>query len=161
MHRLIWVFAWRTFHFVGFVMRRLMYYIWISQCNMVANTVPINLFHKKAFPLTMNNKDTVTILCFRTKHVWAKREDPDKTRSSLIRVYTVCHSACFFWKHYCMLKPHCSNFWTITTIFSDVQFFWFLWYFVELKVSIPSWHHWSKLWISAIGFSTSLRQSWN
>ena len=30
-------------------------------------------------------------------------------RSSLIRVYTVCHSVCMVWTHYSMVEPHSSN----------------------------------------------------
>ena len=35
---------------------------------------------------------------------WANSIDPDQT-SSLIRVYTVCHSVCIFSMHYSMVKP--------------------------------------------------------
>ena len=42
-------------------------------------------------------------------------------RSSLIRVYTVCHSICTFWTHYAKVQPPCSNFRTITANFSIVQ----------------------------------------
>ena len=31
-------------------------------------------------------------------------------RSSLIRVYTVCHSVCIVWTHYSMVEPHSSDF---------------------------------------------------
>ena len=37
-------------------------------------------------------------------------------RSSLIRVYTVCHSVCIVWTHYSTAEPHSSNFRVITTI---------------------------------------------
>ena len=45
--------------------------------------------------------------------------DPDQTapRSSLIRVYTVCHSACIVWTHYSMVEPHSSNFRVVTIKF--------------------------------------------
>ena len=46
-----------------------------------------------------------------------------RSNCSLIRIYTVCHSACIFWTHYCMLKPYFSNFRIITLIFSGVRFF--------------------------------------
>ena len=36
--------------------------------------------------------------------------------SSLIRVYTVCHSVCIVWTHYAMIEPHSSNFRVITII---------------------------------------------
>ena len=39
------------------------------------------------------------------------------SRSSLIRVYTVCHSIGMFWTHYSIVEPHCSNFRNITAIF--------------------------------------------
>ena len=39
------------------------------------------------------------------------RNDPNfLDRSSLIRVYTVCHSVCIFWTHYSMTEPHFSIF---------------------------------------------------
>ena len=66
MPRLIWVFAGRTCHFVGFVMKRL-----------------ILLF--------------VRIATYHEDHKACQVE----RRSSLIRVYTVCHSVCIFWTHYC------------------------------------------------------------
>ena len=28
-------------------------------------------------------------------------------RSSLIRIYTVCHSFCIFWRHYFLVKLNC------------------------------------------------------
>ena len=45
--------------------------------------------------------------------------DPDQTapRSSLIWVYTVCHSVCILWTQYSMVKPHCLNFRIIIAIF--------------------------------------------
>ena len=41
---------------------------------------------------------------FSDRYAWANSADPDQTapRSSLIRVYTVCHSVCIVWTHYCM-----------------------------------------------------------
>ena len=51
-----------------------------------------------------------------TKYTWANSADPDQTaRSSLIRVYTVCHSVCIVQTHYSMVEPHSSNFRVITT----------------------------------------------
>ena len=47
-------------------------------------------------------------------------------RSSLIRVYTVCHSVCIFRRHYHIGKPHYLNFRMIgrfTAIFSGVWIF--------------------------------------
>ena len=38
-------------------------------------------------------------------------------RSTLIRVYTVCHSVCIFWMHYPMIKLHYSNLRIISAIF--------------------------------------------
>ena len=47
---------------------------------------------------------------FSDRQVWANRVEPDQTapqgrRSSLINVYTVCHSFCIFWSHNSMVKP--------------------------------------------------------
>ena len=51
--------------------------------------------------------------------------DPDQTAprggSSLIRVYTVCHSVCIVWTRYSMVEPHSSNFRVITTNFLGVR----------------------------------------
>ena len=44
-------------------------------------------------------------------------------RSSLIRVYTVCHSVCIVWTHYSMVEPHSSNFRVITTNILGVRIF--------------------------------------
>ena len=42
-------------------------------------------------------------------YVWANSVDSDQTvlRSSLIRIYTVCHSVYIFWRHYCIVKLNC------------------------------------------------------
>ena len=57
---------------------------------------------------------TVMILSFRT-------DMPGQTmqtqRSSLIKVYTVCHSVCIVWSHYSMVEPHSLNFGVITIFF--------------------------------------------
>ena len=63
---------------------------------------------------------TVMILSFRT-------DMPGQTVqtqiSSVIRVYTVCHSVCIVWTHYSMVEPHSSNFRMITTNFLGVRIF--------------------------------------
>ena len=43
--------------------------------------------------------------------------------SSLIRIYTVCHSVCIVWTHYSMVEPHSSNFSVIRTNFWGVRIF--------------------------------------
>ena len=43
---------------------------------------------------------------YRCRQIWANSRP---WRSSLIRVYNVCHFICIIWLHKCMLKPHCSN----------------------------------------------------
>ena len=60
---------------------------------------------------------------FSDRYIWANSADPDQTASSLIRVYTVCHSVCTVWTHYSMVEPHSSNFRVITTMFWDVRIF--------------------------------------
>ena len=57
---------------------------------------------------------------FSDRYAWANSEDP---RSSLIRVYTVCHSVCIVWTHYSMVEPHSSNFRVITTNFLGFRIF--------------------------------------
>ena len=61
---------------------------------------------------------------FLDRYAWANSADPDQ-RSSLIRVYTVCHSVCMVWTHYSMVEPHTcsSNFRVITTKFLGVRIF--------------------------------------
>ena len=65
---------------------------------------------------------TVMILSFRTDRPGQTVRtqirlllQEQSCRSSLIRVYTVCHSVCIVWTHYSMVKPHSSNFRVITT----------------------------------------------
>ena len=61
---------------------------------------------------------------FSDRYAWANSVDPDQTaRSSLILVYTVCHSVCIIWTHYSMVEPHSSNFRVITTNFLGVRIF--------------------------------------
>ena len=59
---------------------------------------------------------------FLDRYVWANSADPDQ-RSSLIRVYTVCHSVCIVQTHNPMVEPHSSNFRVITTNFLGVWIF--------------------------------------
>ena len=59
---------------------------------------------------------TVTILSFQT-------DMPGQTVQTQIGVYTVCHSVCIVWTHYCVVEPHRSNFRVITTIFFGVRIF--------------------------------------
>ena len=58
---------------------------------------------------------------FSDSQVLANSVDLD--RSSLIRVYSVCHSVFIFWTHYFVVKQPCSNFRVITANFSGVQIF--------------------------------------
>ena len=65
---------------------------------------------------------------FSDRYAWANSADPDQTApqtapSSLIRVYTVCHSVCIVWTHYCIVEPYNSNFRVITTNFLGVRIF--------------------------------------
>ena len=63
---------------------------------------------------------------FSDRYAWANSSDPDQTAplgSSLIRVYTVCHSVCIVWTHYSMVEPQSSNFRGITTMFLGVRIF--------------------------------------
>ena len=46
-----------------------------------------------------------------------------QTQSSLIRVYTVCHSICIVWTHYSQVEPHSSNFRVTTTNVLGVRIF--------------------------------------
>ena len=62
------------------------------------------------------SKNTVKILSFRTDRPGQTVQT--RIRLLLIRVYTVCHSACTFRMHYSMAKPPCSNFRIITANFS-------------------------------------------
>ena len=72
---------------------------------------------------------------FSDRQVWANSVDPDQTgplllRSSLIRVYTVCHSVYKFWTYFSMVKLNCSNFRIIKAIFQVSEYFRILQYLV-------------------------------
>ena len=64
---------------------------------------------------------TVMILSFRTD--MPRQTVQTQIRSSLIRIYTVCHSVCIVWTHYSMEEPHSSNFRVITTNFLGIPIF--------------------------------------
>ena len=67
---------------------------------------------------------TVMILNFRTdKPGQTVQTQIRSSRSSLIRVCTVCHSVCIVWTHYSMVEPHSSNFRVITTNVLGVRIF--------------------------------------
>ena len=57
---------------------------------------------------------------FSDRYAWANSADPDQ-RSSLIWVYTVCHSVCIVWTHCSRVEPHSSNFGTTNVL--GVQIF--------------------------------------
>ena len=59
---------------------------------------------------------------FSDRQIWANSLDLDQ-RSSLIRVYTFCHSVCMFGMPFSVSKPHCLNFRIITAKFSSVRIF--------------------------------------
>ena len=63
------------------------------------------------------------ILSFRTDRPGQAVQTQIRLLSSLIRVYTVCHSVCIVWTHYSMVEPHSSNFRVITTNFLGVRIF--------------------------------------
>ena len=66
---------------------------------------------KSAISACLFSKDLSKWSEFSDRQVLANSADPDQTAlSSLIRVYTVCHSACIFWNHYSVIKWYCSNF---------------------------------------------------
>ena len=72
-------------------------------------------------PICSNNnlfgcpKFCVMILSFRADRPGQTVHTQIRLRSSLIRVYTVCHSVCIVWIHQSMVEPHSSNFRVITT----------------------------------------------
>ena len=72
---------------------------------------------------------TVMLLSFRTDmpgqtvQIQIRLSGSTLFRSSLIRVYTVCHSVCIVWTHYSMIQPHSSNFRVISTNFLGVRMF--------------------------------------
>ena len=76
--------------------------------NMYSWIIPIIILHWC---------DTVMILSFRTDMPGQTVQTQIRLllESSLIRVYTVCHSSCIVWTHYSMVEPHSSNFRVITT----------------------------------------------
>ena len=55
---------------------------------------------------------------FSERQVLGSSVDPDQTAPEIWSGSTVCYSICVFWKHYSMVKPHCSN----LRIFAE--FFW-------------------------------------
>ena len=66
---------------------------------------------------------TLIFLSFRTDRSGQTVQTQIRLRSSLVRVYTVCHSVCIVWTHYSMVEPHSSNFRVITTKFLGVRIF--------------------------------------
>ena len=63
-------------------------------------------------------------------------------RSSLIRIYTVCHSFYIFWRHYFNVKLNCFILRTTTVAGLGVPIF------RVFTVCLPAPHHWKKHTIS-------------
>ena len=59
-----------------------------------------------------------------------------QSKSSLIRVYTVCHSVCIILTHYSMAEPHSSNFRVITTNILGVRIYRKFTVFLSLSLDI-------------------------
>ena len=85
--------------------------------------LPAQQPHPPASPRKPVFRSTVMILSFWTDMPGQKVQTQIRLRSSLIRVYTVCHSVCIVWTHYSMVEPHSSNFRVITTNFWGVRIF--------------------------------------
>ena len=84
-------------------------------------------------------------------------------RSSLIRVYTVCHSVCIVWTHYSMVEPHSPNFRVITTNFLGVRIyrkFTVFWYQGIQFTQICLFENWSRydiaIFIADVRFNLNL-----
>ena len=98
---------------------------------------------------------TVMIQSFRTDMPGKQcRPRSDcSSRSSLIRVYTVCHSICIIWIHYSMIEPHSSNFRVLTTNFLGVRIF------RKFTVYYSSWYTDIFLSVCINSFLTDFRRS--
>ena len=72
------------------------------------------------------------ILSFRTE--MPGQTERTQIRSSLIRVYTVCHSVCIIWTDYFIVEPQSSNFRVITTNVLGVRIF------RKFRVAWNIWH---------------------
>ena len=86
-----------------------------NTCMILSPSILIKTYRKILEKLLYRNDPT-----FSDRYAWANSADPNQTAlegSSLIRVYTVCHSTCIIWTHYSMIEPHSSNFRVITTNF--------------------------------------------
>ena len=68
------------------------------------------------------------------RQAWAN--SVDSCMSSLIFVYTVCHSVCILWMHYSIIEPHCSNVLIITAFFGVSKYLGVLWYVLKCQL----WH---------------------
>ena len=75
------------------------------------------------FEIRSKNATFLKKLEFSYRNVLSFRTDRSEqtVQTSLIRVYTVCHSVCIVWTHCCMVEPHGSNFRVITTNFLGVR----------------------------------------
>ena len=110
MPRLIWVFAGHTVTLLVLSCRGYIFSLFWRNVNETKH-------QDKQKTWSTNHCDICKkiILSFRT--------DMHGQRSSLIRVYTVCHFVCIVWTHYSMVELQSSNFRVITTNFLGVRIF--------------------------------------
>ena len=67
------------------------------------------VMNKFSLPLVQEGQLSVTVMIL-SFHTDIPGQTGQTQISSLIRVYTVCHSICIIWTHYSMVEPHSSDF---------------------------------------------------
>ena len=119
--------------------------------------MPLYFPHTRSPSLSLcfDKESTLMILSFRTDR---SGQTMQTQRSSLIRVYTVCHSIYIFWMHYFMIKQPRSNFRVITAIFRVSEYLGVLRYLcdsrsIKTNLSLYTWVTlvWTTVWNTNLG----------
>ena len=114
------------------------FFSWADRCESYLVENPEEKFsYDKAQMMLANYRDD---RYFSDRQVCANSADPDQ-RSSLIWVYTVCHSICIIWTYYSMANPHFSIF-KVYSNFTGVRTFRL---FMVHHCTLSAYNIWKKL----------------
>ena len=118
-----WATAWQNQQY-GLCAQRRLISAWASaQSDLSLCWVHIPISLVLSWGAQISTLPVPLLYCFTTYRNDPKFSDRYAYRSSLIRVYTVCHSVCIVLTHYSMVEPHSSNFRVITTNFLGFRIF--------------------------------------
>ena len=117
-------------------------------CTQCADALPVYFFLEILLPEQLQTSQYCKNSKYWDIYVWANSVDSDQTalRSSLIRIYTVCHSFYIFWRHNFNVKLNCFILRTTTVAGLGVPIFRVTCITVSVVQISVLWHIFQALW---------------